>query len=494
MDGDTYLMAQPLILALDQGTTSSRAMLFTPQGQVVDMRQEGLAIITPHSGWVEQDCDAIVADTLRCAKALAHGRDIAAIGITNQRETTIIWDRRTGKAIYNAIVWQDRRTADLCEDLKKQALEPMVSEKTGLLLDPYFSATKIAWILDHVDGARALADAGHLAFGTVDSYLIWHMTDGAVHATDVTNASRTALYNIQTLDWDEELLDVFNVPRSLLPNVCESMDNYGQWEGIPIRGIAGDQQAAAIGQACFEPGMMKSTYGTGCFALMIMGQEFKPSQNRLLTTIASRINGVTTYALEGSIFVAGAAVQFLRDNLGFFDDAAQSECIATSVANTQGVVFVPALTGLGAPYWDPHVRGAIFGLSRGTNTAHITRAALEAQAFQTRDLIKAMREDSGLDLSRIRVDGGLVSNDFVCQSIADQTECYVERPINTETTAWGAGALAAWAAGLTDQAQLRQAWHSETVFKPQQDMRDEQAYASWQQAIDCLTHRSMIDH
>lgn len=472
------------ILAIDQGTTSSRAIVFDAIGQAHQSAQKELPLITPHSGWVEQDAHQIIDDTLACIQEVRQGRDFAGIGITNQRETTILWDRRSGKAIYNAIVWQDRRTAAYCADLKAQGHEAMVSEKTGLLLDPYFSATKIAWILDHVDGARALADAGHLAFGTVDSYLVWHLTDGAVHATDVTNASRTAIYNIQTLQWDQDLLDLFKIPRSLLPEVKDNIADYGVWEGIAIRAIVGDQQSAAIGQACFEPGMLKSTYGTGCFALMTMGSIFKQSQNRLLTTIASRIDGQVTYALEGSIFVAGAAIQFLRDNLGFFDDAADSEALANSVETSEGVVFVPALTGLGAPYWDAHIRGAIFGLSRGTTTAHITRAALEAQAFQTRDLIRAMREDSGLSLSTIRVDGGLANNDFVCQGIANQAQALVQRPQSIETTVWGSAALAAWGSGLSDKAGLVKTWQCAREFAPCPDEQSQADYAQWQ---DCIT-------
>lgn len=481
------MMQTDFILAIDQGTTSSRAVVFDKDGKVYQSAQKELPLITPHSGWVEQDAQQIIDDSIACAKEVMQDRSFAGIGITNQRETTIIWDKRTGKAIYNAIVWQDRRTAEFCNLLKSKGHESMVSETTGLLLDPYFSATKIAWILDHMDGARADAEAGHLAFGTVDSYLIWHLTDGKVHATDVTNASRTAIYNIQTLQWDQELLDLFDIPASLLPEVKDNIADYGSWNGIAIRAIAGDQQSAAIGQACFEPGMLKSTYGTGCFALMTMGSQFKPSKNRLLTTIASRIDGKVTYALEGSIFVAGAAIQFLRDNLDFFDDAAQSEVMADSVDCSDGVVFVPALTGLGAPYWNPDVRGAIFGLSRGTTAAHITRAALEAQAFQTRDLITAMREDSGLDLSTIRVDGGLANNNFVCQAIANQSSALVQRPDSTETTIWGSAALAACGAGLSDLKTLSDIWSCAEEFTPNPDQRAEDDYALWQDSIQRLS-------
>ena len=506
------------ILALDQGTTSSRAMLFGTDGSVKGLEQQDLPLKTPHSGWVEQDGMQIVRDTLSCAEALIKDTKPAAIGITNQRETTLIWDRETGKPIYNAIVWQDRRTAGICEELKtveswdeiprrntaataarpfgrprggveqsETAVSDIESEftnKTGLLLDPYFSATKIAWILDHVDGARARAEAGKLAFGTVETWLIWHLSGGQVHKTDATNAARTALMNIQTGEWDEELLRLFRIPEAVLPEIVDNTHDFGTWNGIPIAASVGDQQGASVGQACFEPGMMKSTYGTGCFALVTIGPNFKQSENRLLTTIASRINGHTEYALEGSIFVAGAAIQFLRDNLGFFEKSSETEAMALSVPDSDGVVFVPALTGLGAPYWNPDVRGAIFGLSRGTTPAHITRAALEAQAYQTRDLMDAMRADSGVDIDTMRVDGGLVANNFVCQTLADETGCRVERPVNTECTAWGAASLAMIQKGLADQASLSTLWRGERVFKP--DPSADSGYGHWQKAVAAL--------
>ncbi|HBR67964.1 MAG TPA: glycerol kinase, partial [Rhodospirillaceae bacterium] len=388
------------LLAIDQGTTSSRAIIFSPEGDILAVRQKELKLHYPQSGWVEQNPDDILADTLwACEGVLGEVGDVAAIGITNQRETTIIWDRDSGKPVYNAIVWQDRRTADLCASLKAKGHEDMVSGKTGLLLDPYFSATKIAWILDNVDGARAKAKAGKLAFGTVDTFLLWHLTGGKVHATDATNASRTMLYNIVEQRWDEELLRLFNIPQSILPEVKDNVADFGSaalaGRNVRIGGMAGDQQAALIGQACFEHGMVKSTYGTGCFALMNIGGAFKRSQNRLLTTIGYRLDGKTTYAVEGSIFVAGAAIQWLRDGLGVFASAKESEALALSVPDNGGVYFVPAFTGLGAPYWRPEARAIICGLGRESTRAHITRAALEAQGYQTLDLMDAMRRDSG---------------------------------------------------------------------------------------------------
>ena len=474
-------MRDELILALDQGTTSSRAMMFGANGDVKAVEQRELPLITPHSGWVEQDGEQIIRDSIACAEAVLQQGKPAALGISNQRETTLIWDRDTGKPVYNAIVWQDRRTADICERLKAEGGEPEMSAKTGLLLDPYFSATKMAWILDHVDGARDKAEAGKLAFGTVETWLIWHLTGGKVHKTDATNAARTALMNINSGEWDEDLLRLFNIPQAILPEIVDNTHDFGEWQGIPIAAAVGDQQGASFGQACFTPGMMKSTYGTGCFALMMIGDQFKPSNNRLLTTIASRINGHTEYALEGSIFVAGAAIQFLRDNLGLFAHAAETEAMANSVPDSDGVVFVPALTGLGAPYWNADVRGAIFGLSRGTTAAHITRAALEAQAFQTRDLMDAMRSDSGVDIQTMRVDGGLVANNFVCQAIADQTGCAVERPVNTECTAWGAASLAMIQSRLADRESLVKLWQKDKGFQPETAGGD--AYTLWQAAV-----------
>lgn len=504
-------MSSQTILAIDQGTTSSRAILFSPSGEILDVQQKELELFFPKKGWVEQNSEAIWRDTLECCtqiiQAAAHQATVhqataqntalkspSAIGITNQRETTIIWDRKTGEPIYNAIVWQDRRTAEQCISLKEQGHEPTITNKTGLLLDPYFSATKIAWILDNVSGARVRAEAGELAFGTVDSYLLWKLTDGAVHATDVTNASRTMLYNIVEQKWDEELLALFNIPAAVLPEVKDNITLFGKTSKnilgaeIPIGGIAGDQQAALIGQGCFSPGMAKSTYGTGCFALMNIGNVFKPSKNRLLTTAAYRINGEMTYAIEGSIFVAGAAIQWLRDGLGLFADASETEAIANSVTDNNEVYFVPAFTGLGAPYWRPDAKALIMGLSRESNQAHIVRAALEAQAYQTLDLMEAMEIDSGYRSEVLRVDGGLVANEFVCQFLADMLNINIERPKVTETTAWGAAVLAGVQVGLFDGVtEVADTWQAEKGFGPQMSEFDRQRlYMGWRQAINML--------
>ncbi|MCB1537955.1 MAG: glycerol kinase GlpK [Rhodospirillales bacterium] len=475
------------ILAIDQGTTSTRALVFDARGKVLATAQRELAIATPHDGWVEQDAAAIAADTLALCREVIEktGIDtIAAIGITNQRETTIVWDRATGRPIAPAIVWQDRRTADACVRLDAET----VACKTGLLCDAYFSGTKIAWILDNVPGARQRAERGELAFGTVDSFLLWHLTEGRVHATDATNASRTMLYDIHAHAWDDGLCVMLDVPRAMLPELRESGGDFGVTnlfgKPLPIRAILGDQQAALFGQACFETGMCKSTYGTGCFMLMNIGDTPRRSQNRLLTTVAWRLDGKTTYAIEGAIFVAGAAVQFLRDSLHLITSARETEAMARSVPDCAGVIFVPALTGLGAPYWDPHARGALFGLTRGTTPAHIVRAALEAQAFQTRDLIGAMQADTGQALSCLRVDGGLARNDFVCQTIADQLECAVERPANVETTAWGAAALAGLTSGVfKDMETIAGLWRRDTRFVPEKSQNRDDGYAHWQAAI-----------
>jgi glycerol kinase len=485
------------ILSIDQGTTSSRAILFRSDGSIIGVRQKELKLYTPQSGWVEQNPEDIWNDTLWCVQALLkeypeETKNLASIGITNQRETTVLWDRKSGKPVYNAIVWQDRRTADMCAKLK--AHEKTVSEKTGLLCDPYFSGTKIAWILDNVDGARAKAQAGDLAFGTIDSFLLWRLTGGKVHATDATNASRTMLFNIRTHQWDDELLNLLNVPKSLLPEVRDNIGKFGETDAslfgkaYTIGGMAGDQQAALFGQACFEEGMVKSTYGTGCFALMNIGPQFRASQNRLLTTIGYRANGQTTYAIEGAIFVAGAAIQWLRDGLKLFSHASDSEGLATSVASTDGVYFVPAFTGLGAPYWEPNARASITGLSRGTTSAHITRAALEAQGFQTRDLMEAFIADGGHDPKVIRADGGLVANHFMCQFLADMIGKPVEIPNVTETTALGAAYMAGLEAGLYKgfddiTAKWTRARRYDPAMKPQD--RDA-AYAGWKRAVGCL--------
>ncbi len=483
------------LLAIDQGTTSSRAILFSKSGEIIAMRQKELTLHYPHNGWVEQRPDDIWNDTLwACLSVLKEAQNVAAVGITNQRETTIIWDRKTGRPVYNAIVWQDRRTADLCARLKERGCEDMVTQSTGLLLDPYFSATKIAWILDNVEGARKRAEAGELAFGTVDSYLLWKLTGGKVHATDATNASRTMLFNIAQQKWDEELLALFDIPVSLLPEVKDNVADFGATEeeilgcSLVIGGMAGDQQAALIGQACFEHGMVKSTYGTGCFALMNIGNEFKTSQNRLLTTVAYRLDGQTTYAIEGSIFIAGAAVQWLRDGLGLFEDAAQSEALASSVEDNGGVYFVPAFTGLGAPHWKPDARALIAGLSRDSSAAHICRAALEAQAYQTLDLMAAMEADSGEKTALIRVDGGLVANEFVCQFLADMLDRHIEIPKVTETTAWGAACLAGLQAGVFGGlGDIADKWRAERVYTPQIEphMREE-LYEGWKEAVNMV--------
>lgn len=494
-------MSNPTLLAIDQGTTSSRAMLFSQAGDVLDVQQKELRLYYPHKGWVEQQPEDIWLDTQECCKKILSraGYDQisggpVAIGITNQRETTIVWDRKSGRSVYNAIVWQDRRTAKFCDDLKEQGYEAAITSKTGLLLDPYFSASKIAWILDNVAGVRERAERGELAFGTVDSYMLWQLTNGAVHATDVTNASRTMLYNIVEQRWDSELMSLFNIPASLLPEVKDSVAAFGSTDAsmlgmeIPIGGVAGDQQAALIGQGCFKPGMVKSTYGTGCFALMNIGSEFKPSQNRLLTTVAYRIHGEITYAIEGSIFVAGAAIQWLRDGLGLLDDARESEALATSVADNNDIYFVPAFTGLGAPYWCPEAKALIAGLSRETTRAHIVRAALEAQAYQTLDLMDAMQSDSGHRPEVIRVDGGLAGNAFVCQFLADMLDVSIEVPRVTETTAWGVAVLAGVQAGLfAGIDDLSAGWEADKCFWPNMEAEErELLYSGWKKAIGML--------
>lgn len=490
---------QPLLLAIDQGTTSSRAILFSSGLDVLDVQQKELMLHYPHKGWVEQNPEDIWNDTLEVCRRILHSvpsgaASIAAIGITNQRETTILWDRKTGEPIYNAIVWQDRRTADLCERLKARGHEPMVQARTGLLLDPYFSAGKIAWILDNVEGARSRAAQGELAFGTVDCYLLWRLTGGRVHASDVTNASRTLLYNIAEQRWDEDLLALFDIPAAILPEVRDNAAGFGSTDPvlfgreIPIGGMAGDQQAALIGQGCFRPGMAKATYGTGCFALMNTGSELRLSKNRLLTTPAYRLGGVMTYAMEGSIFIAGAAIQWLRDGLEFFSDAAASEALALSVPDNNEVYFVPALTGLGAPYWRPDVHGAIMGLSRETTKAHIVRAALEAQAYQTRDLMAAMEADGGHAAEVLRVDGGLVANRFMCQFLADMLGRSVEVPEVREATAMGAAILAGLFAGVFPGLEVvAQHWRRAGIYLPSMAEGERaRLYDGWKAAVSNL--------
>ena len=483
-----------LIIALDQGTTSSRTIIFDQNYQIVEQAQQEFTQHFPEDGWVEHDAMDIWNTTLATAKqAMASAgvtaKDIAAIGITNQRETTVIWDRQTGEPIYNAIVWQDRRTAALCNQLKEQGLETSVTEKTGLLLDPYFSATKVAWILDNVSGARDRAERGELAFGTVDSWLLWNLTDGE-HATDATNASRTMLYNIHRGDWDDELLELFNVPRSLLPEVKDSAADFGTTsllgDPINIYGIAGDQQAATLGQACFDVGMMKSTYGTGCFALLNTGDTAVTSTNRLLTTIAYQLDGKPTYALEGSIFIAGAAVQWLRDGLGIIESASQSGQLAKDADPTQSVYMVPAFTGLGAPWWDADARGALLGLTRGTGPAEIAKAALESVCYQTLDLLNAMRADWTQEAETVlRVDGGMVASDWTMQCLADILQAPVDRPVIAETTALGAAWLAGSRAGVwPDQAGFAASWQLESNFAPQMSVEDRDVkVAGWNKAV-----------
>ncbi|HEY1677696.1 MAG TPA: glycerol kinase GlpK [Candidatus Sulfotelmatobacter sp.] len=447
------------ILALDQGTTSSRALLFDAQGAVRAVAQQEFEQIFPGPGWVEHDPAEIASSQIKVAldaiaKAGAKPADIAAMGITNQRETAIVWDRETGKPIHNAIVWQDRRTADFCERLRSEGHGPLIQQRTGLLIDSYFSGTKIAWILDNVDGARALAEKGKLAFGTVDTWLLWNLTQGRVHATDVSNASRTLVFNIHTGAWDHELLDLLRIPASMMPEVRSSSEKYADvsgvegLNGIPIAGIAGDQQAALFGQRCHTPGMTKNTYGTGCFMLQNTGTRAVPSSNRLVTTLAWKIGGVTEYALEGSVFIGGAVVQWLRDGLGLIRKSEEIEALAESVSDNGGVYFVPAFVGLGAPHWDSYARGSIFGLTRGTTAGHLARAAVESIAYQVADLLDAMRLDSGDAVQELRVDGGAAANDSLMQFQADILGIPVLRPATTETTALGAAYLAGLAVGF----------------------------------------------
>lgn len=488
-------MKATYILAMDQGTTSSRAIIFDTSYSIVEQAQQEFTQHFPDSGWVEHSAADIWHTSLETARAAIAQADIspdqiAGIGITNQRETTLIWDRATGEPVYNAIVWQDRRTADYCNSLKDQGHEAMITSKTGLLLDPYFSASKIAWILDNVEGARAKAEAGELAFGTMDSWLLWNLTQGSAHATDATNASRTMLYNIHQGDWDSELLALFNIPAAVLPEVKDCAADYGTTSllggDIAILGIAGDQQAATLGQACFTTGMMKSTYGTGCFALLNTGEQAVASSNRLLTTIAYQLDGKTTYALEGSIFIAGAAVQWLRDGLGIIDSAKQSGDLAAQADDNQQVYMIPAFTGLGAPWWDADARGALIGLTRGTGPAEISRAALESVCYQTLDLLKAMQADwqqSGDTV--LRVDGGMVASDWTMQRLADILQSPVDRPIIAETTALGAAWLAGSRAGVwPDQQGFAASWQLDKNFAPQMPPSERDCkVAGWDNAV-----------
>ncbi len=484
------------ILAMDQGTTSSRAFVFSDQAEPVAVAQAEFEQIFPQAGWVEHDPMAIWQTSLTTArealsKAGLTGTDLAAIGITNQRETTLIWDRATGEPLHNAIVWQDRRTAGLCAELKSQGHETDVTSRTGLLLDPYFSATKINWLLSHVEGARARAQAGALCFGTVESWLIWNLTGGASHVMDITNAARTLLFNIDTLDWDDTLCTLFDIPRAMLPTVHDNCAQFGVAQAehfgapVPILGSAGDQQAASIGQACFEAGQLKSTYGTGCFALLNTGETRAFSQNRLLGTIASKFDGTLHYALEGSIFMAGATVQWLRDGLGLISSASETQALAEAANDAAGIYLVPAFTGLGAPHWDAEARGALVGLSRDTGKAEIVRAALEAVCFQTRELMEAMAKDRGAPPQTLRVDGGMVVNDWLCQRLADLTGLPVERPRITETTALGAAYLAGLEAGLfSSRDRIAEDWAREALFEPQMSADErESRFAGWMDAV-----------
>src|SRR5690606_23122231 len=485
------------VLALDQGTTSSRAILFDHGGRVVAVKNQEFRQIYPRPGWVEHDPYDIWHSQLQVAREVMQMAgvgpgDIAAIGITNQRETTLVWDRATGDPLHNAIVWQDRRTADLCGRIKDQGQEALFREKTGLVVDPYFSGTKIAWLLDNVPGLRARAERGEVAFGTVDTWLIWKLTGGRVHATDYSNASRTLIFNIHTCDWDDELLGILGIPRAMLPEARPSSGVYGETDpavldgAIPIAGVAGDQQAALFGQACFSPGMAKNTYGTGCFMLMNTGRRAVPSQKGLLTTLAWGVDGTVECALEGSIFIAGAVVQWLRDELKIIQHAAETEPLARSVSDTGGVYLVPAFVGLGAPYWDPYARGTIVGITRGTGRAHLARAALESIAYQTRDVLDAMQADSGIRLEALRVDGGAVLNDFLMQFQADVLVVPVDRPVVNETAALGAAYLAGLAVGFWEsREQIQQLWQRDRRFEPQMDEATRQAlYGGWQRAVE----------
>ncbi|MFS2040773.1 glycerol kinase GlpK [Agrobacterium tumefaciens] len=493
------------ILAIDQGTTSTRSMVFDRDMRVIGVGQREFPQHFPASGWVEHDAEDIwksVLETIRLALADAgiSASDIEAIGITNQRETTVLWDRNTGEAVHRAVVWQDRRAAPICEDLKRRGLEPLFSKKTGLLLDPYFSGTKLKWLLDSVSGLREKAVKGEVCFGTVDSFLIYRLTGGRRHVTDATNASRTLIYNIEDNAWDDELLSILDIPRAMLPEVLDCAADFGVTDKallgaeIPILGVAGDQQAAVIGNACFEPGMMKSTYGTGCFALLNTGTDRVASTNRLLTTIAYRLDGVTTYALEGSIFIAGAAVQWLRDELGFISVASEVSALAEKADPKQRVYLVPAFTGLGAPYWDAEARGAIFGLTRGTGPAEFARAALESVAYQTFDLLDAMRNDWAGDNGKtvLRVDGGMVASDWTMQRLADILAAPVDRPVFLETTILGAAWLAASRAGIwPDREAFAAHWKRDRRFLPDMDETERKsAIAGWRDSVGrCLSKR-----
>ena len=484
------------ILALDQGTTSSRAIVFDHNGLPVATAQKEFTQFYPKPGWVEHDPDEIWSTQAGVAleaitKAGLESVNIAGIGITNQRETTVVWNRKTGKPVYNAIVWQDRRTADFCDQLKKDGQSSKILKKTGLIIDAYFSATKVSWILDNVKDARRLAEEGQLAFGTIDSWLIWNLTRGQLHITDVSNASRTMLFNIHTLKWDEELLRIFNIPSAMLAEVRSSSEVYGKTvslfaDSIPVAGIAGDQQAALFGQMCIEPGMVKNTYGTGCFMVMNIGSKPIESKSKLLTTIAWRIGNETQYALEGSIFIAGAVVQWLRDGLGIIKNSADVEKLAAKVKDSEGVYFVPAFAGLGAPHWNQHARGTLVGITRGSTSAHIARAALDSIAFQTLEVLLAMQKDSGIDIRELRVDGGATVNNQLMQFQSDLLQAKVVRPKITETTALGAAYLAGLAVNYWSNIdEIRQQWQMDRIFSPQIEENETRSLIKgWHRAVN----------
>ncbi|TAK75443.1 MAG: glycerol kinase [Gammaproteobacteria bacterium] len=484
------------LLSIDQGTTNSRAILFDRSGALVSQHEVALQQYFPQDGWVEQDPEEMIANTIICCreavkKSTISVKQIAAIGISNQRETTIVWDRQTGKPIYPAIVWQDRRTRDFCQQLSQHPIHAYLCEKTGLLLDPYFSATKILWLLENVPHARERAERGELLFGTVDTFLIWKLTNEKVHATDATNASRTLLFNIQTQEWDKHILQTLNIPANLLPTVLDNTAHFGEMDptilgvSIPIAGVAGDQQAATIGQACFHPGMVKATYGTGCFMLLNTGSTFIQSRNRLISTVAYRLNNQVTYGLEGSIFSAGVTVKWLRDTLKIIETAAETESLAASTPDTGGVYLVPAFTGLGAPYWDAQARGALFGLTRNSNRAHIVRAALESVGYQTRDLLEAMANDYPSRLDKLRVDGGMTANNWLLQFLSDMLQLEVQRPVCIETSALGAAYLAGLQIGMYQSLdEIFKLWKMKSSFSPQMPLEQrEQLYKGWKKAI-----------
>ncbi|MCF3944260.1 glycerol kinase GlpK [Oceanobacillus alkalisoli] len=486
------------ILSIDQGTTSSRAILFNEKGEIVEVSQREFEQFFPHPGWVEHDANEIWTSVLACIADVLRKADIgpdqvAGIGISNQRETTVVWDRKTGKPIYRAVVWQSRQTEEIVQTLREKGYNDLFKEKTGLLLDPYFSGTKVKWILDHVDGAREKAENGELQFGTIDSWLVYKLSGHKVHVTDYSNASRTLMYNIYDLKWDDELLDILTVPKSMLPEVKQSSEVYAHTvsyhffgEEVPIAGIAGDQQAALFGQACFDKGMVKNTYGTGGFLLMNTGEQGVGSENGLLTTIAWGVDGKVEYALEGSVFVSGSAIQWLRDGLELLESAPDSEQLATNVASTDGVYVVPAFVGLGTPYWDSEARGAVFGLTRGTTKEHLVRATLESIAYQSKDVVDIMAADSGIDVKSLRVDGGAVKNNFLMQFQSDLLNVQVDRPVINETTALGAAYLAGLAIGYwKDREEIAKQWQIERSFTPEsaEEKRNE-LYNGWKKAVE----------